>query len=276
MLNNGQIGWSYPSLILFNGNGDTIAWQGAEYFALANDQVFSLPIIPGAVIPSDPFYATVELWTGFNDSLRCTFFPEPSLCPQAPCTIVHPFATYSGDTAGLELEWTVTETTTNEVLTGALSIPQGISYAQTDVCLPPGHYTLTMFNPWISGDGLYFNMKSSAWNSSETPYVEMADSVPSMFTLFEACIDDDNAVAQLASEEIVLSVVAGRIHLQLPMGDHMSVVELLDGTGRVLHRITGVQNQLELDITGFAPGVFVLAVTNNKNERWSRALAWTR
>ena len=271
MLNNGPIGWGYPSLILFDGNGDTLARREAEFFALSNDQVFSLPILPGAALPTVPFYATVQLWTGFNDSLRCTFFPEASLCPTGPCTTVHPFAWLAnGDTTGFELEWTVTETTTNTVYTGPLHIPQGLTSAQADVCLPPGHYTLTMFNPWVTGEGLFFRMTSSSWNSSQSLDTELASGNPSVFTLFEACIDDDNAVSEIVASGITVTMTNGILRATVPSGSVLRSLEVIDAAGRTIRRVSGQADSLILDISDLPMGLLLVRTTEGDRTTTTR------
>ena len=63
---------SYPGFILYNSNGDTIAKENVNYFGIGSSpQTHLLQIINNPV--SLPMNGSLELYSGFYDSLRCTF-----------------------------------------------------------------------------------------------------------------------------------------------------------------------------------------------------------
>ena len=62
----------YPGFILFNSNGDTIAKENVNYFGIGNfPQTHGMEIINHPA--SLPMTGYIELYSGFYDSLRCTF-----------------------------------------------------------------------------------------------------------------------------------------------------------------------------------------------------------
>lgn len=258
MVNNGPIDWSYPSLVFYNAN-DSIAWAPAEYFALTNDQVFTLQTIEGALIPTGPFYGKVELWTGFNDSLRCTWYPEPFLCPPTECTVVHPYVMVStGNASGTQFTWTVTDDQQQTVASGEMSVPEGSVEAMDSVCLEPGHYALNISNPWITGEGVYFSMKGQAWNTTSSEQVELSTGNASTFTLLEACIDQTNGISEQQVPSVRSNISNGVLHIRCDDGRALDTVEVLDASGRRIHVQRSTSTTVDVPLGTVAPGLLIV------------------
>lgn len=62
--------FSYPGFILFNTNLDTVAFETVNYYGIGWDQTHTLDIIHPFNLP---FEGTFALYTGFYESLACTF-----------------------------------------------------------------------------------------------------------------------------------------------------------------------------------------------------------
>lgn len=260
MVNNGPIGWSYPSLVLYNVN-DSMAWAPADYFALAGDQVFTLQTIDGAQIPTGPFYGKLELWTGFNDSLRCTWYPEPYLCPPGECTVVHPYVMVAtANAAGLEFTWSVTDDLGHAVATGAMTIPEGSIEAMDSVCLEPGHYQLHVLNPWVTGDSIYFDMRGQAWNAGTSPQVELSSGAASTFTLLEACIEQANGISELPASSVRSNIANSVLRIRLDDGRALDTIEVLDASGRRIHVQRTASASVDVPLDGVAPGLLLVRV----------------
>ena len=275
--NNGSGGWSYPSLVFYNTSGDTIAWRAAEFFGIGNDQVFTLDITHPEAINDGGVYPRLELWTGFNDSLRCEWVLSGEFCFPSICATVHPYA-FSSDpaAAGTTFTWNINSDNGESAASGEMTMALGGVEVMDTVCLPPGNYSLTMLNPSISGNGTTYQMRGRSGSTSTSPVIEVNAFDSSDFTVLEACIDGANAVTEIPSEELRLNIVNGILHLQFPIGEAASTVELFDGAGRVLHRSTDNKILRDLDLSGLAPGVLILSVTNEEHGRRSKKLAWTR
>jgi hypothetical protein len=68
--NSGYI-FPYPGFIIFNTNMDTIAKENVNYFGIANaPQQHVLTVVNSFSLP---FVGTLQLYTGFYDSLHCSF-----------------------------------------------------------------------------------------------------------------------------------------------------------------------------------------------------------
>lgn len=258
MVNNGQIGWDYPSLVLYNAN-DSIAWAPAESFAIPGDQVFILHTIDGVLIPTGPFYGRLELWTGFNDSLRCTWYPEPILCPLGGCMVVHPYVMVgTGNAAGLAFTWAVTDDLGQTVANGSMAVPEGSIEAMDSVCLVPGRYHLNVFNPWISGDSVYFSMNGQAWNTGTSPQVELSSGEASTFTLLEACMDQTNSISERPVSSVRSNISNGVLHVRRLDGRALDTVEVLDASGRRIHIQRTTSTTVDVPLGAVAPGLLIV------------------
>ncbi|MBK9759144.1 MAG: T9SS type A sorting domain-containing protein [Flavobacteriales bacterium] len=275
--NNGSGGWSYPSLVFYNTSGDTIAWRASEFFGIGNDQVFTLDITHPEAINGGGVYPGLELWTGFNDSLRCEWVLSGEFCYPNICATVHPYVLSSDPAAaGTTFNWNINSDNGENAASGEMTMALGGVEVMDTVCLPPGNYSLTITNSSVSGNGITCQMRGQQGSTSESPSIEVNTFASSDFTVLEACIDGTNAVAEIPSEELRANIVNGILQLQLPMGEEASTVELFDAAGRVLMRNTDTKTQKELDLSGLAPGVLILSVTNEVHGRRSKTLAWTR
>lgn len=275
MVNNGPIGWSYPSLVFYNAN-DSIAWAPAEYFALGNDQVFTLQTMDGVTIPTGPFYGKVELWTGFNDSLRCTWYPEPFLCPPTECAVVHPYALVStGNASGMQFTWTVADELQQTIATGEMTVPEGSVEAQDSVCLTPGHYTLNIFNPWINGEGVYFSMRGQAWNTTSSQQVELSTGDGSTFTLLEACIDQGNAISEHAASRVRVNISNEMLHIRREDGRAFDSIEVIDASGKRIHVPHSISSSVDVPLNAVAPGLLLVRTWADGTIGTERVM-WTR
>ena len=277
MGNDGPIGWSYPSLILYNENGDTLAWAPADYFALTDDQLYTLNIVENPQVPTVPFNAVLELWTGFNNSLRCTWSPIVTLCPPEQCTTVYPSVlAWSNDAGGTQFDWTVTDSLAQTVATGMITMPLGGIQARDSVCLPPGAYELTMVNTSILGDSVYFSMNGPHWNSSSSPQVELIAGVASLFTLMEACIDFQNAVADVPTTSFDVRMVGDVVRVTKGDGDPVGNVDILDAAGRLLLRGYGTSGTFTLTIGDLPPSILLVRLVDKRGIVSARPIMWTR
>lgn len=275
--NNGSGGWSYPSLVFYNTSGDTIAWRAAEFFGIGSDQVFTLDITHPEAINDGGVYPRLELWTGLNDSLRCEWVLSGEFCFPSICATVHPYVLSSDPAAaGTTFTWNINSDNGESVASGEMTMAQGGVEVMDTVCLPPGNYSLTMSNPSISGNGTTCQMRGQPGSTSASPSIDVNTFDSSDFTVLESCIDGANAVEEIPSNEFLLNIVNGILHVQLPIAQAASTVELFDGAGRVLHRSADKRIQRDLDLSGLAPGVFILSVTDELHGRRSKTLAWTR
>ncbi len=261
--NNGEIGWGYPSFILYDAGNDTLALEQAEYFAIASGQLHKLHIVPGASLPDGPFEARLELWTGFNDSLRCTWHFLVTLCPQAPCATL--YLTVFGTTLSVldeSFTWNITDTTEQIIASGDLVFSNGLLQDQDSVCLAPGNYAFSLSNPFITGDSVYYSVNSAPWNGTSSPQVELSAGIPSVFTVLEACIGAGNAVEELSDSGLSVLLLDGIVRITRADGRSVGHVDVSDMRGRPLLTTNGTGDTLSVPVAHLAAGPCLVRVTD--------------
>jgi hypothetical protein len=273
ILNSGGFGFSYPSLVLFDANGDTLAWGSTGLFGLGGDHTVAIQLVPGTVLPAEPFSATLELWIGSWTQLACSFDLVIDPCPTEACTQVYPHV-IAGilDPGGLQFDWTVSDSTGTTMATGSMVIPEGTNQIQDTVCLPVGAYSLGMVNPFGIGEFIYFTMIGSAWASSPQVEVETGDVSP--FILFEACMENANAIDEVTDQGLHLAIVNGVLRVWRTDGPPLREVRVMDAAGQLVRSAVGQKTSLELDIAALAAGVLVVKATNAQGVYSCRRISW--
>ena len=277
VINNGEIGWSYPSFILYDEGNDTLAVEQTDYFAISSGQLHKLQITPGATLPDGPFEARLELWTGFNDSLRCTWHFLVTLCPATPCVTLYPtvFAT-TLSASGASFAWAITDTLEQIIDSGELTFSGGLLQAQDTACLPPGNYTCTVFNPFLAGDSVYYSVNSAPWNGTSSPQVELSEGTPSVFTVLEPCIGTDNAVEDLSTDDLSVRLMDGAVRIRRTGGAPIGRVDLFDAQGRLSTTTNCTVDVLSVAIPYLASGPCLVRITDRDGWVFSTRLILVR
>lgn len=138
--NQSSVLFDYPSFILLDANGDTVAYEVVNYFGISAGPQDHVMIVSGS-IPL-PFFGTLQLYTGFGSSLSCSW---PVLIPDTLATgittpqqpegialtgsnVVHDFLEFECIGSGImarPLQYTVTGITGQTVLSGELRLTSG-------------------------------------------------------------------------------------------------------------------------------------------------------
>ncbi len=275
IINNGEIGWNYPSLILSDEAGDTIAWAPADFFALAEESIFSLPITGPGTVQDGPFFAQLALWTWFNDTLVCNWNVPVDLCPSDSCTNVHPFVLLNTQlTQSAEFPWTVTNEDGLVVASGTMSIDSAGGSAMDTVCLAPGYYALSMSASGVNEANVFYQMMGTAWNTSASPQVQMSVEDASTFTLFGACLDVDNAIQERPVSTLHARIIGDELFIDPPGSSMSAMVHLFDATGRMLHHSTTRHITTRIDLDRFPFGPVLIRLTDDTGIVHSARVVW--
>ena len=260
LLNSGPIAWDYPSLIVYDANNDTLAFDQANLFALTTDQVIILPFVDGAAIPTGPIDGTIELWTGFNTTLECTFDVMFDLCPTVPCLPLRPFLfTNNADVDPADIAWHLEDSVGTTVANGVFHLDSTHTYVNDSACVAPGNYSIVIDPPWTDADHLYFGMGSSAWNSP-TLQAHLMDTAVIAFTLLEACMEGTNAIPEDASAAIRLMMADGLLTITSAHDAPLERIELWDARGIMILAENVLTDVARIDLRGKAAGVYPVRV----------------
>ena len=252
---NTSIGFDYPGFILFDANGDTLAHETTDLFAIGADSWHTLRINPETDIPSGAFTGRLELWTGFYDVLACTWERSFDLCPSSECVAIYPYLNNFGN--GLvdgSFSWSVNDNA-GSVASGTFELTGEIQAAFGYACLPPGNYELVVTALQEPGGGqLVMGVEGEVWSDLvQQPLFQGIPTSPLPFDLLEQCASGTNSIAEgKMPDALVVTSIDGTILLRDVTGAQLGTVVLCDALGKELVRTKSGSDlvQFEVDATG--------------------------
>lgn len=247
--NNGPVGFDYPVFILFDANGDTLAKETVNFFAIAGDSWHVLRVVDGALIPQGPFEGRLELWTGFTSALACTWAGPFNLCPPPPCSAIYPTVMNTGGAL-------ITATFGWAIQDGASIIASGqfelLGNQQIDsdtLCLPPGDYLLDVWpmGPPTGGNPMYAMLADGGQGTSAHPVVWSLP-VSLNVSLYERCAGF-NATGDAIAPDWQIVDEPQSIRVRRMDGAPVGAARLYDATGRLLFTTMSAANEAVLPIS---------------------------
>lgn len=255
--NNSSELFSYPNFILFNAQGDTLAKEAVDLFAISGDSWHVLRIRPGATIPVVPFSGRLELWTDFTTDLACSWGSTFELCPPPPCTELRPtVANMSGMLVTGTFNWLVYDDT-DLIANGQFTLGANAQIADTALCLPPGEYHVNVspVDPGFMGILQYY---VTAPGGQSTPTMPVTASLPVLlpFTFYGPCISGSQGITELAATPLYSAPSNGGLHVWTSDGAPLGPLWLFDVQGRLIFNTTASTDRLFVPTP--TPGVYVL------------------
>ncbi|MBK8491342.1 MAG: hypothetical protein IPL49_10755 [Saprospirales bacterium] len=252
--------FSYPGFILYDTNGDTIAKEVVNFFGIGQYHISAMNIYPDAAIPPGIFEGTLELWTGFYDSLACTFDISEPLCPDTVChTLVFDLTNFGGALVNASYTYSITDALGIVQVSKDFSLEDTVQQYQDTLCLPSGDYSLSIHtddNP-TGGQPYYglYEAQSQFWSSQLSGTVDQGTATMQLpFSLYTQCGDEINAVSEVNPENpITLTWGPEGIWAHTSQGQIQELV-LYDLTGRRIASRSGSGQELFLpagDLRGF-------------------------
>ena len=235
---NSGIGFDYPGFILLDADGDTLAQEVVDFFAIGNESWHTLQIPPGTIIPDGTFSGALQLWTGFFSELACTWAVTLDLCPAAECVTVEPYlANYGGAIVLGDFAWSIADGT-EEVASGTFTLTNEDQMALAEACLAPGPHTFTL-TPLQEpmGGQLVIGVNAEGWTSSiQQPFPQGIPAEPLAFDVVPGCSDTPNAITadKEVSAPVVIATRAGAMELRATDGGRLGSVSVHDLVGRTI------------------------------------------
>ena len=143
---------NYPSFILFDEAGDTLGIETVNFFCVGFGaaQTHSMLLHADAVVPTGTFNARLELYSGFGDTLYCSWeLNDLFLCPPAGCQQAEIYITNTGMLEAFEAYWWIYDEDEMLVDQGNFLVGDDMATHFDTTCLPPGTYQLG-FSPILS------------------------------------------------------------------------------------------------------------------------------
>lgn len=260
-VSNASIGFDYPGFILFDANGDTLAKETVELFAIGEESWHSLRIHPDADVPSGAFTGRLELWTGFYNDLACTWEQSFDLCPASECVTVYPYLGNFGDALVTgSFSWSVNNNA-GPVMNGTFTLAGENQSDMADVCLSPGSYAFVVTPLQEPGGGqLYMGVGGAAWSDDVQQILSPATpSAPLVFDVLPGCSDGTNGVDELNDRAGSLDIrtYAGGLDLRTMNGISLGAVTLVDAVGRTIYEIRTTSDRIRIPLN--TSGVFIVS-----------------
>lgn len=257
--NNGPVGFDYPGFILFDVNGDTLAKETVNFFAIAGDSWHMLRVVDGAFIPQGPFEGRLELWTGFTSALACTWPGPINLCPPPPCA---PVLLTLGNTGPLpavgSFSWALMDAAFTTIASGMFSLDASNQFTQLEQCLEPGEYSFEVspLGPPFPGNDLIYGVSAPGGITGPSQPVAWSLPVALAFSFYAPCADGSNGISLLPASGLRITQHERVITVERLDGEPLGRLEAFDAQGRLLHRTTAMnhRSQLRIDV----PGVVLL------------------
>ncbi len=233
--NNSTELFDYPNFILFDAEGDTLAKEAVDFFGIGPESWHVLRVMDGVNMPTTPFAGRLELWTGFTDSLACTWDQSFDLCPPAPCAELSPtLQVVGGAIVSGTFDWVLFDDG-GLLANGQFVLTPQVQFADTTLCVPPGNYGINI-SPTDPGQGgvLFYSVTAPGFQS--TPAVAVTNSLPALqpFTFYEPCISGTQSVEERTDAELRTAPTAGGILVWNSTGRPLGPVWLCDAQGRLL------------------------------------------
>lgn len=265
VLNGGSDIFDYPNFILFNANGDTLAKETVNFFGIAQESWHFLRIMPGAMIPSAPFFGTLELWRNFTTELACSWSSTFDLCPPPPCSTLMPtIQNFGGALAIGTYGWTIYDDVGQVITEGTLVMTATEQYDTDTVCLVPGHYSMSCvpFDPPTGGQP-YFGVMTDGWISG--PNAPVPFDVPFLleFDFLAPCSDGANAIDAIEpDQDVVITQQGSSIHIRNSSGQILGPITVFDAQGRLLDQRSFTSSTGSIFLGERPTGIMVLRMTN--------------
>jgi hypothetical protein len=261
LTNSGPEIFSYPGLILFTAQGDTVAIEAVNFFGIAEESTHPLLIHADADLTNPSFSGYLEVWTGFYEELACTIPVNVQLCPPQACHTLTPYVQNSG---GATLIYTFQYTITNQdgpVATGSLPLTADQQFAMDEVCLPPGQYSIQVESPDPLVGQPQLGVNAPGVVDGPTVAVHPG-SQPLAFTFFGPCISPTQSTPARPAQQVQLILLQGLNELVVQRPDGVALGHMLvhDAQGRTIYSSNAPGSSAQLALDRFAPGLYTVRV----------------
>ncbi len=256
--------FSYPGVVLYDANGDTVAKETPNLFGIGSQSIHWLNI-KSTSPPTSISSGRIELWTNFYDSLNCTFQLDTStsLCPDDSCYTLHPFAggfggAYSIGTFSYKV-YTVLGVLKAQ---GTLTLNDTVQYAKDTICLPKDQYIWHFEVDTPPGGGPYMGFEDRYQNSFSLSVPMYILDTTMQTVLFPNCYSL-NSLAELGNSSINVFQTPAEVFIRSEV-ELISSVSLIDLTGKVIRHDWPNEKSYTLETKLLSSGIYLLSIETEK------------
>lgn len=261
--------FAYPGFVLLDQNNDTLAKEVVDFFGIGQTSVHKLVIYPGVSLPSTgSVTGTLHLWTGFYQTLACTFPVQFAPCPPPPCASIRVSITNTGGALVNEMiDWTLLDQNNTAVANGTFELNPTMQMDEDTVCLGTGMYTLSIESPLITGGQLYYwvdDLDQFYFSGVHAFYQQGASMNEIGFTHFNSCPSLVNGISIVSEQGAFYVVQSGNsILVELEKESINSVLSIYDQSGRMIARRAVGSEMESFHLPDMASGQYYVALEKN-------------
>lgn len=247
-LTSTEIGFSYPGFVLLSDQGDTLAVETPDLFAIGMESTHILRVHPDATFPTGPFNATLHLWTGFFSELACTWPVTVNLCPAQECVMVNPYLQNTGGAIAIgTFTWTI-RNGADIIATGQFELTDLQQMDQVSICLAPGNYSMSVLpDQEPTGGQLSFGLFDEWHMAGPVTYLASVPPGDAPFSILESCSSVGNGIGTVQAEpEFIVTSTADGLLVSTPTGNRLGQVRLYDSRGTLVESGTGMGDRILL------------------------------
>lgn len=257
--------FSYPGWRVYDENDNLIGEEMVNFFGIGESSVHNVPheidVEPGESIP-----LTLELWTGFYDTLVCTFENEFVLQPIDGCaTLLFSYSHSDELSVAQDIVYTIQSDEGEIVSTDQVSLAGGFDYQVVDQCLAPGCYTIT-YSPaeQLFQSPVGVTISYPGWFSDVPVAEELNTGDPQTVLEFGVWGDCEDVVDNIMEKDYVdigayPNPTTGLVRFEGIQGHANAVVFDLFGNRVAERSLTSGS----ADLTGVASGCYLVQILEN-------------
>ena len=166
---------------------------------------------------------------------------------------------FGGALVVASVPWTLTDGGV-VVGSGTFDLTSMEQFDYDTLCVPPGHYLITVSYPSPLGGSVEYHLgTSNPWASTQSiPFAGSGGSTFE-FDFYGPCFDDTEAITEtVAASAIDLILLSEQLQVTSSDGAPLGHIEVIDVSGRTVRELDVKAASTVIDLTGSIPGLYVL------------------
>jgi hypothetical protein len=266
VFNPSTVIFDYPGFVLLDQNADTLAMETVDFFGIPPENWHILAVNDGATLPNGPFNGQLDLWTGFYSDLACSWDLPIDLCPPDSCTMIFPTVQdYGGGQVTGSFSYVVIDEDV-PVASGNLYLQSGQLMDRDTICLPPGHFVMSLTADQLSGGGdPHFGVAAPGY--AQAPFVQVVPegTAAAPFDLFANCIGISTVVQEKPMGGLHHGLSDGALRVWRTDGAPLGRLQLCDAMGRLLSQVDAKTSEQRFPLADLAAGLYFLRALDTPN-----------
>jgi hypothetical protein len=238
-------------------------------------QTHSMTLHADADVPIGSFNARLELFSGFGDTLVCSWeLNDLVLCPPAGCQDAEIYITNTGSLEAFEAYWWVLDEDGMQVDQGNFHVGDDVATHFVNTCLVPGSYQLG-FSPFSPIDDEYVIGITQDYQQSIGYNTHLDDGQSPwdlLFTWYVACSDGSNSIAEMVQDPLLITIANGRLSIRDPRAEQLGQVQLFNADGRLARSLLVECDRTDVDLSTLAAGLHVVRVIRENGSTTARSI----